>query len=88
LLAYGRATTAANELFVLIERKSEIDPFADTGIKPPSTEGNIEIEGVGFSYPSRPDVPVLQNFSLAFPAGKVTALVVSNAATSILLLLL
>ncbi|KAJ3112904.1 GTPase-activating protein [Phlyctochytrium bullatum] len=38
-------------------------------------KGEIEFKDVGFVYPSRPDVPILTNFSLKFEAGKTTALV-------------
>ena len=37
--------------------------------------GDVELENVEFSYPTRPDTRVLKNFSLHAPAGKVTALV-------------
>ena len=37
--------------------------------------GEIELKNVNFSYPSRPDVPIVKNLSLRFPAGKTAALV-------------
>lgn len=74
-VSFSRASTAANELFVLIDRHSEINAFSDSGVKPQSTEGTIEFSGVNFAYPTRPNNPVLQDFSLKVPAGKVTALV-------------
>jgi len=49
------------------------------GLVPPdakhSLRGNIEFHGVGFSYPSRPDVQVLQNLNLKVPSDQVTAVV-------------
>ncbi|KAH6984745.1 P-loop containing nucleoside triphosphate hydrolase protein [Ilyonectria sp. MPI-CAGE-AT-0026] len=75
MVTFSRAATAAAELFVLIDRKSEINPFDESGDKPTDTAGEIELEGVTFSYPTRPDVRVLEDFSLRVPAGKVTALV-------------
>ncbi|KAM0283373.1 hypothetical protein ACHAQH_002496 [Verticillium albo-atrum] len=75
MLAFGRAATAAAELFTLIDRDSAIDPFGESGEKPDHVSGNIEIQGIDFSYPNRPDVTVLQDFTLRVPAGKVTALV-------------
>lgn len=78
-LAFSRATTAAKELFVLIDRQSEIDAFSDSGKKPDHTEGSIDIQAVNFAYPTRPDVTVLDNFTLRVPSGKVTALVVSRS---------
>lgn len=41
-------------------------------------EGNIEFENVMFSYPSRPDVLVLNAFSLKLPRNTTTALVGSS----------
>ena len=77
MVTFTRAATAASELFALIDRKSEIDPFQPTGEKPANINGAIDIRGLNFSYPTRPDVTVLNNFSLHIPASKVTALVVS-----------
>lgn len=40
-----------------------------------SAEGDIVFQNVNFVYPKRPDVKILENLSLTFPAGKVTAIV-------------
>lgn len=72
---FTRAGTAAAQLFVLIDRKSDIDPFATTGDQPEHIEGLIELESVCFAYPTRPGITVLDDFTLRVPAGKVTALV-------------
>jgi ATP-binding cassette subfamily B (MDR/TAP) protein 1 len=77
MVTFTRATTAASELFALIDRPSNIDPFDCSGNKPQTLNGSIEIREISFSYPTRPDVTVLDNYSLRVPAGKVTALVVS-----------
>ncbi|OTA58872.1 P-loop containing nucleoside triphosphate hydrolase protein [Hypoxylon sp. EC38] len=74
-IAFTRAASAAAELFDLIDQVSEIDPFNDSGDRPALIHGNIELKNIKFSYPTRPDVPVLHDFSLNVPAGKVTALV-------------
>jgi ATP-binding cassette subfamily B (MDR/TAP) protein 1 len=74
---FTRASAAAAKLFQLIDRKSDIDPFHTAGETPSTTIGHIQIENVTFAYPTRPDATILDNFSLSFPAGKVTALVVS-----------
>ncbi|KAJ3160028.1 ATP-binding cassette, sub-B (MDR TAP), member 4 [Geranomyces michiganensis] len=37
--------------------------------------GNITFRNISFRYPARPDVPVLQNFSLDIPCGQVVAVV-------------
>jgi ATP-binding cassette subfamily B (MDR/TAP) protein 1 len=38
-------------------------------------QGNIAFRDVHFAYPSRPDVVILNRFSLDFPAGKIVALI-------------
>lgn len=78
MVIFGRGASAAAELFTLIDRKSSINPFDDAGEKPTNVVGSIDLDGVQFSYPSRPDVKVLEDFTLNIPAGKITALVVSR----------
>ncbi|KAK7723905.1 hypothetical protein SLS64_000236 [Diaporthe eres] len=75
LLDFSQAASAASKLFSLIDRTSGIDPFSKTGERPSEVNGVIELNNVRFAYPTRPNTTVLQNFSLAIPAGKVTALV-------------
>ncbi|PTB65262.1 P-loop containing nucleoside triphosphate hydrolase protein [Trichoderma citrinoviride] len=74
-IEFARAASGAAQLFELIDRKSEINPFDESGEKPSEVTGHVELENVTFAYPSRPGVTVLDNFSLTVPAGKVTALV-------------
>ncbi|KAM5353374.1 hypothetical protein ACJ41O_000024 [Fusarium nematophilum] len=74
-VAFGRAATASVELFRLIDRESEINAFDDSGMRPEQITGAITMENVSFSYPTRPEVTVLDKFCLNVPAGKVTALV-------------
>ena len=47
------------------------------GVSSPAvfSQGDIVIENVNFAYPVRHDVKVLENLSLKFPAGKITAIV-------------
>ncbi|KAH8724990.1 lipid A export ATP-binding/permease protein msbA [Phaeosphaeriaceae sp. PMI808] len=74
-IEFTRAASAAAQLFVLIDRQTAIDPLDPSGEQPPSLTGVVELENVSFAYPTRPNVTVLDNFSLQAPAGKVTALV-------------
>jgi ATP-binding cassette, subfamily B (MDR/TAP), member 1 len=76
-IEFTRATSAAVQMFSLIDRKSAIDPFDRSGDQPIDTVGLLELENVTFAYPTRPGTTVLDGFSLKAPAGKVTALVVS-----------
>ncbi|KAI0261288.1 P-loop containing nucleoside triphosphate hydrolase protein [Gloeopeniophorella convolvens] len=69
----GRA--AAAKLYATIDRVPSIDSASEEGSKPEKVEGTIRFENVDFSYPSRPDVRVVKNLNLTFPAGKTAALV-------------
>ncbi|WQF80927.1 Putative Type 1 protein exporter [Colletotrichum destructivum] len=77
MISFQKAATAAAQLFVLIDRISDTDPFDEEGLKPSddTVRGELDIENITFSYPIRPGVTVLNQFSLHVPAGKVTALV-------------
>ncbi|KAK3154974.1 hypothetical protein QOZ80_2BG0197270 [Eleusine coracana subsp. coracana] len=70
-----RARTAAFPIFKMIERSSVNKASSKTGRTLPSVDGHIQFRDVTFSYPSRPDVVILDKFSLDFPAGKIVALV-------------
>lgn len=69
------ASSAAAELFSIIDKESELDPLASEGIQPRSCNGDIDIRDLTFAYPSRPTAPVLHSLNLSIPAGKTTALV-------------
>lgn len=70
-----KSCSAAEELFKTIDRKPEIDSFAENGKSPERCAGDIEIRGIHFAYPTRPNVPVLRGLTLKMPANKTTALV-------------
>ncbi len=46
-----------------------------TGTSGKKLTGQISLEDLSFTYPSRPEIPVLQDISLALPAGQRTAIV-------------
>ena len=52
-----------------------IDCSSDTGLKPTSCEGTIDFSNVSFTYPSRPQMKVLDGLSLHVESGKTVALV-------------
>ncbi|TKW41019.1 hypothetical protein SEVIR_1G286100v4 [Setaria viridis] len=70
-----RARTAAYPIFQMIERSTVNKASSKTGRTLPAVDGHIQFRSVHFSYPSRPDVVILDRFSLDFPAGKIVALV-------------
>ncbi|CAD0018293.1 unnamed protein product [Aureobasidium pullulans] len=71
----AKSASSAEELLEVIERKSLLDPLEKKGERPSTVDGEIELNGINFSYPSRPDVRVLHNFSLKVPAKSTIALV-------------
>ncbi|KAH9949128.1 P-loop containing nucleoside triphosphate hydrolase protein [Amylocystis lapponica] len=75
LHAVTDARSAAAKLYATIDRIPAIDSESKDGLKPDRVEGEITLEGVSFTYPSRPDVPILRDLSITFPAGKTAAMV-------------
>lgn len=73
--AITQARGAAAKLYETIGRVPTIDSSNPGGLKPEKVEGLITFENVKFSYPSRPDVPIVKDLTIAFPAGKTAALV-------------
>jgi ATP-binding cassette subfamily B (MDR/TAP) protein 1 len=70
-----RARTAAYPIFQMIERSTVNTRSSKAGRTLAAVQGNIAFRDVRFAYPSRPDVVILDKFSLDFPAGKIVALV-------------
>jgi ATP-binding cassette subfamily B (MDR/TAP) protein 1 len=75
IVTVAKAASSAEELLEVIDRKSLLDPLENKGERPESIQGEIELTNINFAYPSRPDVQVLDNFSLKVPARSTTALV-------------
>ncbi|KAG6907876.1 hypothetical protein DXG01_007040 [Tephrocybe rancida] len=72
-ITHGRG--AAAKLFSTIDRVPEIDSADPSGQKPEVVHGEITLEDITFSYPSRPNVQVVNGISITFQAGKTAALV-------------
>ncbi|KAL6634545.1 hypothetical protein ACP70R_027216 [Stipagrostis hirtigluma subsp. patula] len=71
----SEAIMAAERIQEVIRRVPKIDSGSDAGEELASVAGEVEFKNVDFCYPSRPDSPVLVNFSLRVPAGSTVALV-------------
>ncbi|XWS28153.1 hypothetical protein CRYUN_Cryun25bG0041200 [Craigia yunnanensis] len=67
--------TALNSIFMILKRKSKIDPDDLDGFKPEKINGDIELKHVDFYYPTRPKQIILRNLSLRIDSGKVVGLV-------------
>lgn len=76
--AFAKARVAAAKIFRIIDHEPSIDRNGESGLELDSVTGLVELKKVDFSYPSRPDVRILNNFSLTVPAGKTIALVGSS----------
>lgn len=58
-----------------IDREPLIDSTSGSGLRLTQAEGDFEFKDVSFTYPSRPEITVLDNISLSIPANKHTAIV-------------
>ncbi|XP_076895959.1 putative multidrug resistance protein [Bidens hawaiensis] len=71
----SEAKVATSRMFEMITRVPRIDINKTKGKTLPSVKGHIEFISVDFSYPARPDTPVLQGLNLRVKAGKTIGLV-------------
>ncbi|KAI5083159.1 hypothetical protein GOP47_0002902 [Adiantum capillus-veneris] len=76
--AFSKAHGAAQKIFKLLENSNGVERLDSDKDQLLTLQGRIEFQDVSFSYPSRPDVPVLQSFSCEIAQGKVVALVGSS----------
>ncbi|KAJ5554059.1 hypothetical protein N7513_004018 [Penicillium frequentans] len=73
---FASAAGASEKLMVVINRESQIDGTSESGDKSaPFDSRDITFNDVHFTYPSRPDVPVLQGVTFSIPPRKHTAIV-------------
>ncbi|XP_061961360.1 ABC transporter B family member 21-like isoform X2 [Populus nigra] len=71
----SKAKGAAASIFAIIDRKSKIDPRDESGTTLDNVKGEIELRHISFKYPSRPDIEIFRDLSLATHSGKTVALV-------------
>lgn len=63
----------AASVFEILDRKTQV--MGDVGEELKNVKGTIELRGVQFSYPSRPDTLIFMDFDLRVRSGKSMALV-------------
>ncbi|CAG8952578.1 hypothetical protein HYFRA_00009684 [Hymenoscyphus fraxineus] len=73
IMAVAKASAAATDFFAVIDAPKP----KQTGLSAPdvSPREDILLDSVTFAYPSRPHNKVLDNLSMKFEAGKITAIV-------------
>jgi ABC-type multidrug transport system fused ATPase/permease subunit len=59
---FAKATAAAQKIFQTLERIPSIDSLDDKGEKPDGVKGNLELKGVSFIYPARPEGSIILEF--------------------------
>ncbi|XP_015221600.2 ABC-type oligopeptide transporter ABCB9 isoform X1 [Lepisosteus oculatus] len=64
---------AAEKVFEFIDRKPKLSHNGQ--LAPDTCKGLVEFKNVTFSYPTRPDTPILKDVSFTLRPGEVTALV-------------
>lgn len=73
--AFASGQAAAYKMFETIKRRPDIDSYDPTGKTMDDIHGDIELRGVSFSYPARPDERIFEGFCLYIPSGLTVALV-------------
>ncbi|XP_047044346.1 putative multidrug resistance protein [Lolium rigidum] len=71
----AKGADALASVIAVLDRVTKIDPDNPEGYKPEKLNGEVDIIGVDFAYPSRPDLIIFKGFSLCIQPGKSTALV-------------
>ncbi|XP_071944971.1 ATP-dependent translocase ABCB1-like [Antedon mediterranea] len=78
LSSVATARGAAYVLYEIIDNEPSINSSSKEGLRPQSLQGNIQLKNVTFTYPTRPDVQVLNGLSLNIASGQTVALVGSS----------
>ncbi|XP_062847623.1 ATP-dependent translocase ABCB1-like [Trichomycterus rosablanca] len=72
---FAKAKIAAGRILNLLEKTPEIDIYSEAGEKPPNFDGDVTFHDVHFSYPTRPNVKILQGLNVSVARGQTLALV-------------
>ena len=71
----AEALGVGDRIFKLLDSDFDSSSTIDSNNLTPTKPPNIEFENVNFSYPTRPEVSSIKDFSLQIPVGKIAALV-------------
>ncbi|KAK1795268.1 hypothetical protein P4O66_010446 [Electrophorus voltai] len=72
---FAKAKAAAGRILNLLAKIPVIDIYSEAGAKPTNFVGDIEFCDVHFSYPTRPNVKILQGLNVSVAQGQTLALV-------------
>merc|ERR1719397_1208041 len=75
LMDLNTAFAAAEKIFEVLDRRPRIDAGPATGLRLDQVRGNAAVEDGVFSYPTRPEVPILRKLNLSIRPGQRVALV-------------
>uniref|UniRef100_A0A4W3HT08 ATP binding cassette subfamily B member 11 n=1 Tax=Callorhinchus milii TaxID=7868 RepID=A0A4W3HT08_CALMI len=75
---YAKAKIAAARFFQLIDHVPQISVYSEGGEKWSNFEGKIQFIDCKFTYPSRPDIQVLNGLSISVKPGQTLAFVGSS----------
>ncbi|XP_030604928.1 ATP-dependent translocase ABCB1 [Archocentrus centrarchus] len=75
---FANARGAAHKVYNIIDNVPSIDSYSEDGYKPECIKGDIEFKNIHFSYPSRPEIKVLNGLNLNVKRGQTIALVGSS----------
>lgn len=75
---YSKARVAASQIFTFLERRPAIDTSPGVGLRLSGDISTIELKGVHFVYPTRPDTTILQGLDVQVDKGRTLALVGSS----------
>ncbi|KAG1704957.1 hypothetical protein DVH05_004983 [Phytophthora capsici] len=79
ITAVAEAKGAAAAIYKILDTNSAIDASKDdVGVKPNSCVGRIQALSVSFTYPSRPDVQILNDYNVTIEPGQTVAFVGSS----------
>ncbi|KAI5444331.1 hypothetical protein KIW84_012819 [Lathyrus oleraceus] len=89
MVAFTKARVAAAKISRIVDHKPGVDRNSESGLELETIIGLGKLKNVDSSYPSRPEVKILNDFSLNVPAGKTIALVdISGSSKSIVVSLI